>query len=825
MVNNSVVSSSLQGNSGVDLSASPFLQANNDALRELVTFVDFAAEKFTIGFVSVNFLSDRETIVQSLQQHPNCQDIQFVRYTFDSENLRFLQDELIQKLSELRREPDKKIVLLLTGLEASIKMVGELGDYPPMLVDLNYVRDGFTTNVPYPMIIFLPDRALSRIAEFAPDFWAWRRVVIRFKSSSKFVKSRVDQFRRSSLNQEGEGDIVDKDSISRTNLDVIPRFLMELDPGGSLAQDKEYKSLKSELMAKLGISHYEQDNLDIAKDLLIKSLETESFEKPKIDKPEAFRYLGMIERQQKNFEEALKRFHQSINESRNLEDAHSPGFKNSLQSAIVGCGKTYRLMERYSEAISDFNRAIELDPEDEDTVKERGKTYRLMERYSEAISDFNRAIELDSEDGEAIAHRGNVYGFIKCYSEAVSDFDRAIELDPEYSWAIVLRGHAYTFMERYSEAISDFNHVIELDPEYSSAIAHRGHAYQAMKRYSEAISDFNRAIELDPEHGWAIAHRGYTYRLMKRYSEAIADFDRAIELNPEYRWAIAHRGYTYRLMKRYSEAIVDFDRAIILDAEYRWAIAQRGRTYRLMERYSEAIVDFDYAVELDPEYKWAIAQRGKTYQLMEQYSEAIADFGRAVELDPEYEWAIAQRGQTHYLTDQHECAFRDFDIATKLDDKDHWNVRKRGEVNLLLGNHEKALQDFESSLQLDADNNWTFYERSLAYRTLQRVEKAESDIQQAIQLAQQNYEEKPQDYHIFNLAIYHLTAGDISKAKHLYQDALDKASSIRIIKEAIRDLDDLLAVLPNFPNAEELRSYLQSALAARLVMTKGSHKN
>ena len=179
MVNNSVENSPLQ--SDFDFSDNSFLQANEDNFRELVTFVDFAAEKFIIGFVSVNFSSDRETIIQTLQQHPDCQGVQFVRYAFDDKNLRFLQDELIQKLSELKREPDKKTVLLLTGLKPRSKWSVSWATIPPMLVDLNYVRDGFTTSVPYPMIIFLPDRALSRLAEFAPDFWAWRRAVICFK--------------------------------------------------------------------------------------------------------------------------------------------------------------------------------------------------------------------------------------------------------------------------------------------------------------------------------------------------------------------------------------------------------------------------------------------------------------------------------------------------------------------------------------------------------------------------------------------------------------------------------------------------------------------
>ncbi len=103
--------------------------------------------------------------------------------------------------------------------------------------------------------------------------------------------------------------------------------------------------------------------------------------------------------------------------------------------------------------------------------------------------------------------------------------------------------------------------------------------------------------------------------------------------------------------------------------------------------------------------------------------------------------------------------------------------------------------------------------RSLTYRSLPQPENAKADIERAIKLAQQDYEARPVDHqNVFNLAIYHLTAGDVGQAKHLYQDVLEKASSAKLIKEAIRNIEDLLTVLPNFPHAQDLCSYLKSAL-------------
>lgn len=740
MVNNSVVKSHSQNSFG----GNSFLQANEEAFRELITFVDFAPEKFTIGFVSVNFPSDQATITKELSRHPDCQDIQFVQYTFDDSNLRFLQDELIQKIPEIEREPDKKLVLLLTGLEASIKMVGELADYPPMLVNLNYVRDGFTTNVPYPVIIFLPDRALSRLAEFAPDFWAWRRAVIRFESMPEAVKSKMYQLvRQDDSKWLGAGKKATYEALDfRARQDTIPRLLMEYE-SGSLVENEDFKAFKYELMAELGTSLYDDDNLDAARNILKQALTTEDLGQSKFSRSQIRSYLGRIERDQGKYEEALKLFNELVSELESLVGSLSPIYGVFIRVSIISL-----LARRFPKKLSRLNRKIKLHSEYKQALVNRGMTYRMMQRYPKAISDFDRAVEADSD--------------------------------------------------------------------YERAIINRGVTYRLMKRYSEAIADFDHAIKLDADDEWVIANRGYTYQLMKCYSEAIADFDRAIELDPEYDWAITQRGITYGMTQRYLEAIIDFDRAIELNPEYDWVIAQRGVTYQLMERYPEAIADFDQAIELEPKNDRALTSRGYTYQLMKRYPEAITDFDRAIELDPESDWAITSRGQTHYLNYQYEQAFKDFDNATNLNDKDAWNVEKRGEVNLLLGHYESALQDFELSLKLKFDD-WTLHKRSLAYTALKHMEKAKADTEQAIKIAEQVYRAGPQDCrNIFNLAICHLVAGELDKARHLYQDSLEKKPSTEVLREAIRDVEDLLTVLPNFPNSEELRSYLQSALASRL---------
>jgi tetratricopeptide (TPR) repeat protein len=46
--------------------------------------------------------------------------------------------------------------------------------YPPILGHLNYYRELYREQVPHPLLIWLPEYALTALARGAPDFWAWR---------------------------------------------------------------------------------------------------------------------------------------------------------------------------------------------------------------------------------------------------------------------------------------------------------------------------------------------------------------------------------------------------------------------------------------------------------------------------------------------------------------------------------------------------------------------------------------------------------------------------------------------------------------------------
>ena len=55
---------------------------------------------------------------------------------------------------------------------------------------------------------------------------------------------------------------------------------------------------------------------------------------------------------------------------------------------------------QYDQAISDFSKAIEINPGYDKAYNNRGIVYRLKGQYDQAISDFNKAIEINPRDAQ-----------------------------------------------------------------------------------------------------------------------------------------------------------------------------------------------------------------------------------------------------------------------------------------------------------------------------------------------------------------------------------------------------------------------------------------
>ena len=275
---------------------------------------------------------------------------------------------------------------------------------------------------------------------------------------------------------------------------------------------------------------------------------------------------------------------------------------------------------RYDEAIADFDKVIELNPEQADAYYNRG------------LSKF-RLADLESEKGNTEKARA-------LYEAGIEDSTQVIKRTPEDANAYHNRaGGKFRLaqsetdiakkQEYYQGAIHDWTQVIELNSEHADPYnnlgaakvslgeskADQGDISEAQALYLAAIQDCTHAIQLNPENPDPYINRGYAQFHLGQtkadqgdivdaralYIAAVRDCTQAIQLNPENAAAYGNRGVAKAALGNAEGAIEDFDVAIRFDSEEAEYLYERGLVKEVLGQKEEAKADFEKAKELDPD--------------------------------------------------------------------------------------------------------------------------------------------------------------------------------------------------------------------------------
>jgi tetratricopeptide (TPR) repeat protein/S1-C subfamily serine protease len=218
-------------------------------------------------------------------------------------------------------------------------------------------------------------------------------------------------------------------------------------------------------------------------------------------------------------------------------------------------------------AITDFDRAISLNPKFAEAYNNRGVAKSALGNKQPAIADFNTAITLNSKSPGAYINRGIVQSSLGNRQAAIADFDTAIALNPKSADAYINRGIAKSDLGNKRAAIVDFDITIALNPKISEAYYNRGNAKLALGNKQSAIVDFDSAISLNPNFILSYINRGIAKSILGNKQAAIVDFDLVISINPQSAEAYYNRGLTKLDLGNKQNAITDLRKAAELFRE------------------------------------------------------------------------------------------------------------------------------------------------------------------------------------------------------------------------------------------------------------------
>jgi tetratricopeptide (TPR) repeat protein len=298
-----------------------------------------------------------------------------------------------------------------------------------------------------------------------------------------------------------------------------------------------------------------------------------------------------------------------------------------------------------------------------------GLTFVEAKNHKDAIDQFTKAIELDPEYAQAYVERSKSYESQKDLQNAADDLKRALTFEqkqPELYYEAARINYA---LADYKGALELINKSISLDRKSDNSFRMLARIQMALEDYSNSLVSINKAIDLkdNAENNF---YRGELSEKMKNYNQAETDYKNAILKKPDYTDALLSLASLRLMVNKPQEAMENCNSVLAKEPNLKDALLIRSRIYAKLTEYPQAIDDLSKILYNNPEDKEMYLVRGNYYQEFTQHQQAINDFSKALLLDPKYSEAIYKRAFSYEQTGDFKSAIRDYETLASLSEED-----------------------------------------------------------------------------------------------------------------------------------------------------------
>lgn len=183
----------------------------------------------------------------------------------------------------------------------------------------------------------------------------------------------------------------------------------------------------------------------------------------------------------------------------------------------------------YDSALSNLNKALELEPENSLALAYRAAVNNALTEFKYALKDINKAIENKPDTFFLYKIRSDIFDNLGFKEKSKLDLIKAIEMNEKCSGCWFNLGILLYQNNNLDSAEYSYSKCLQSDPNYIPALINRGLLYASDKRFNKAIDDFTRAIETDSTYFECYKHRGTVFGFMDKNDLAIKDLRKYLE--------------------------------------------------------------------------------------------------------------------------------------------------------------------------------------------------------------------------------------------------------------------------------------------------------
>lgn len=262
------------------------------------------------------------------------------------------------------------------------------------------------------------------------------------------------------------------------------------------------------------------------------------------DDATAWNTKGVIHAQKQEWGEALRSLDQALRLDPDLPHAHS-----NRGRVLLSIGP-----EKASEALKSFNRALQLLPDNLETLRDKVVSLRVLGHTEEELDCYRKISEISKGEWAVWLRMGDLQLELGDFKSADSNYKTALALKDDLVPAFIRRAIALAMLEQYADALKSAETATKLEPENAEAWLILGDVNLRAGKYRSAIKSLKRASELDPTNASVENTMGMVAYKDGKLDEAVTHLRRALIRQRRYPSAMRNLAFILMEQEKWSDA-------------------------------------------------------------------------------------------------------------------------------------------------------------------------------------------------------------------------------------------------------------------------------
>src|SRR5215467_5968053 len=197
------------------------------------------------------------------------------------------------------------------------------------------------------------------------------------------------------------------------------------------------------------------------------------------------------------------------------------------------------------QAIDEFKKALELDPNNSLIYSEMAESYLRNNRAREAVDNASKAIQLDRDNIEAHKLLSTIYlqmisranaqqpPTMETINNAVHEFEEIVRIDPTERQSFLMLGRLYQIKGDRDKATEIYKQFLGIEPSNEDGVTALAKLHMDAGNYKEAVQLLEQFITQRPDSDGALQTLGEAYSDLQEYSKSADAYKRAAEIDPD----------------------------------------------------------------------------------------------------------------------------------------------------------------------------------------------------------------------------------------------------------------------------------------------------